>query len=346
MSLYILLLIGVSAASYIHSNAKDINILAVSKISAFILMFIPAALRYNTGTDYPAYTAIFKNITRAPDERLEYGFYYLNMLFRTAGYDAQWVFGTMSFFTLFFLFLAIPRRSFCFITPFYYLILYTASYNAIRQSLVICMAYYAYRLFEKRRIKNAFICIAVAVLFHRSAVLYFALFLLMLFFKISKETVIAAFCLLMTMAKYINLIISFMFQHIISHTIYSNYIIYLQQNVATNNVWFATSSRYMIFIMLLFFMPKQKNRETSNVCTLLLVYIFSYILGQNILIFGRLSNGFSFVWFPIIHYINSHKTKYTKIVLTILLGWALFYFFFSLKNGMNGALPYRSIIRR
>ncbi|MDR0682607.1 MAG: EpsG family protein [Dysgonamonadaceae bacterium] len=309
-------------------------------------MFMPAVLRYGIGTDYPVYTAIFKDITRSPGERVEYGFYLLNMIFRTTGFDVQWVFGAMSFLTLFFLFRAIPRRSFYFITPFYYMMLYTASYNTVRQSLVICMAYYAYRLFEKRRIKRAFVCIAIAALFHRSAVMYFALFLLMLFLRIRKRTVIVVFCLILAMTKYINLIIGFMFQYIISYTVYANYIIYLQNNAVTNNEWFATISRYMIFIMLLLSMPKHMTKEMSDICILFLIYIFSYVLGQNILIFGRLSNGFSFAWFPIIHYINSHKAKYTKIVLAILLCWALVYFFFSLKNGMNGVLPYRSIIQR
>lgn len=346
MLFYILLLLGVSAASYIYSNAKDINVLALSRGSAFVLMFIPAALRYGTGTDYLNYTAIFKDIARSPDERLEYGFYLLNLLFNKAGFDVQWVFGTMSFFTLFFLFRAVPRKSFKFIIPFYYMTLYTAAYNIIRQSAVICMAYYAYRLFETRRIKRALLCTAAAMLFHRSAVLYFVLFLLLRFFEIRKGTAVALFFLILIVMRYINLIMGFIFQHIIYYTIYSNYIMNTHYISAANNAWYATISRYIIFGMLLIFLPKQKGKEMSGVCKLFLAYIFSYALGQNILIFGRLSTGFSFAWFPVIHYINSHRTKYTKLVLAILFCWALVYFLFSLKSGMSGVVPYRSIFQR
>ena len=325
MFFYVFLLLAVSAASYIYSKAKDINVLALSRVCAFVLMFIPAALRYGIGTDYLHYTAIFKDIVRSPEERVEYGFYLLNLIFNKAGFDVQWVFGIMSFLTLFFLFRSVPRKSFYFIIPFYYMMLYTASYNIVRQSIVVCMAYYAYRLFEKRWIKRALLCVAAAMLFHRSAVLYIALFLLLLFFKIRKGTAIVIFFLILIVMRYINLIIGFILQRVVFYTIYANYI---TNASATNNSWYATISRYMIFMILF------------------LCYIFSYVLGQNILIFGRLANGFSFAWFPLIHYTNSHRAKCTKLVLAVLFCWALVYFIFSLKAGMNGVVPYLSIFQR
>jgi hypothetical protein len=220
------------------------------------------------------------------------------------------------------------------------MMLYTASYNIVRQSLVVTMAYYAYRLFEQKRIKRALFCIVVAALFHRSAVLYFVLFPLMMVLKIRKEFVLILFFLVLLLMRHINLIIDLIFRKFIFYTIYANYI---PNIVITNNSWYATVSRYLIFMLLLFFLPNHKNKETSNICILLLCYIFSYILGQNILIFGRLSIGFSFAWFPVIHYIGRYKTKYTKFVLTVLFCWGFVYFIFSLKSNMNGIIPYRSI---
>jgi hypothetical protein len=306
-------------------------------------MLIPAVLRRDIGTDYPVYVTIFNRITYSADERVEYGFYLLNTIFKTIDFDVQWVFGIMAFLTLSFLFRAVPRKSFYFIIPFYYMMLYTAAYNIVRQSLVVTMVYYAYRLFEQKKLKRALFCIAAAMLFHRSAVLYFALFLLMIVLKMRKEFIIILFCFILLLMMYINPVIDFIFQKFIFYTIYANYINNIQYNAATNNAWYATVSRYLVFMLLLIFMPNNRNKEMSNVCILFLCYIFSYILGQNILIFGRLSTGFSFAWFPVIHYINSYKTKYTKFVFSMLFCWGFVYFIFSLKGDMNGIIPYRSI---
>jgi hypothetical protein len=306
-------------------------------------MFIPAALRRGIGTDYVVYVTIFDMLKNNIHTSSELGYKLLNQMLIFLDLDVQWVFTIMSFLTLFFLFLAVPRKSFYIIIPFYYMLLYTSSYNIVRQSLVVTIVYYAYQLFNKKKIVASFFYLTTAVLFHNSAILYCILFLMMLILKIEKNNAIFFLLILVPISRYADKIITIIFEYIISWTVYSHYISNTLFNLATENLWYGTISRYMIFFIVLISLPNIKEKYFSNMYVAFLSFVFAYLLGQSINIFGRLSTGFSFAWFPVIHVINIYHTRYRRIVLLLLYSWGLFYFIFSLKNNFGEVVPYKSI---
>jgi hypothetical protein len=307
-------------------------------------MFIPAALRYGNGTDYFSYVYIFNNIQ---NKNTELGYKLLNQLIQYLELDVQFVFATMSFLTLYFLFKAVPYRSFYFIVPFYFASLYAFSYNGVRQALVVTMAYYAYQLMGKKRIILSLFYILIASFFHTSAFLYYIIFLIMMIFKIQKKHAIFFFVILLVGSQFTNHIVDSLFNGVISYTNYAGYSSHPLYSKATErHTWYGIFSRYIIFCILLFFCPAVKSKNASNIFILFLFFIFSDILASTVIIFTRLATGFSFAWFPMIHYINMYHTKYRKIVLLILYFWSLFLLFYMIKNGTNDIAPYRTVFQR
>jgi hypothetical protein len=309
-------------------------------------MFIPSALRYGIGTDYFSYVSIFKAIANNRYTDIEIGYKLLNQLWIALNLDVQFVFAAMSFFTFLFLFLAVPRKSFYIIIPFYFVIQYGFSYNVVRQALVITMAYYAYQLFDKKKILRAFFCIIIAFFFHKSAAVYILLFLLMMIFNIQKKYAVVIFIMILASFTVADKIIVFLFDLIISNTPYARYINSKYVIATERHSFLGVVSTFLMLSATLLFMPNIRDKKTSNAFIVLLFYTVSQVLANIILIFYRFVALFIFGWLVGINHINIHRGKYRKIILLMLYCWEWFYFIFSLRNGINEITPYRTIFSK
>ena len=58
MTTYILVYIASFLSAFCYSNSKNRNISFLFKIMTFLILFLPAALRYNVGADYAHYVMI------------------------------------------------------------------------------------------------------------------------------------------------------------------------------------------------------------------------------------------------------------------------------------------------
>ncbi|HHX79161.1 MAG TPA: hypothetical protein GX695_05370 [Acholeplasmataceae bacterium] len=151
MTIYIFIFITSWSSSYLYSRSKDSNASAIFCILTFFFLFIPAALRYNIGTDYKNYVAIFNKILYTQKASQEPGFLLLNQTIQKVGLGSQWVFISVSFLTYFFLFKSIEKKDFYLAIPIYILVIYGMSYSAIRQALVMSMSMYAIKLFFDKK---------------------------------------------------------------------------------------------------------------------------------------------------------------------------------------------------
>jgi hypothetical protein len=355
MIFYFFLLILIIITSFVHSKAKDKNIIFLAFATTFLLLFIPSARRYGIGVDYFQYVQYFIDIDKVNLNRIltarniiggEIGYLLLNKSISYMGLDVQWVFVAMSFWSLFFLFIAVPRRSFFIILPLYFSICYLFTYNIIRQGLAFTMGYYSFQLFTKRKYLKCLIIIILASMFHKSAFVYVLLFVLLKLFNISKKKAIIIFVIMV--------IVNFFFMGKIIYSVgdlavktkfYSQYITdsYLM------NTFFAKPkfssglgafARYFILVMLLLYVPNNYNK-VGSIFVLFLIMIFSDMLSLHIRILLRLAVCFQFAWFVMVDHIIIYKTKYRKMIFSLLYAWIIAIILL-LPRGSE-FVPYRSI---
>lgn len=344
MVFYLTLFTAVSISSFFYSRSRDIYLAQFSKLFAFLLMFIPAALRYRVGTDYFSYVLNYSLISRGFPARFEPGFVALNQLSDYLNLGAQGVFAITAFLTLFFLFLAVPRKSFYIIVPVYFCMFYAFSFNAIRNALAIAIAYYAYQVFCKKKILLSFALIGIGSLFHISVLLFYPMFITMLVLKINKTQTIIFFILSLTIYFFGSVIIDWILEVIVSRTSFAYYLDTKFIERSRTSLLFVFVQLFVVSIVL-FFMPNDKNTIISNIFIFLLVANFAYMLGSILDIFNRLYRVFSIVWLPVIQYLNNYKSKLKKIFLLLFIFFWAFGSFIIAVGFMGSAdmIPYRTI---
>lgn len=66
---------------------------------AFLIIFMPSALRYGIGADYFNYLEIYQNpsLLEFYKNKHEYGFYYINKFLRSVDAHFQWSFAVFAF---------------------------------------------------------------------------------------------------------------------------------------------------------------------------------------------------------------------------------------------------------
>lgn len=143
----------------------------VVRVLLFAVLTLPAALRYNIGTDYSAYVSIYASSAQL-FSRVEIGFAGLNYLLYHAGISVEWMFVIMA--VLIYAPIAFGVRK-KYIVPtivFYMLTAYLPSFSMIRQSLVISWIMVALlRYLDDEHIGRLYITIAAAAFVHLSAVI-------------------------------------------------------------------------------------------------------------------------------------------------------------------------------
>ncbi len=171
MTVYITILILSSVFSFCYSKASDKSARVVFLICCFLSLFIPAAFRYGIGVDYANYAKLYKHIGEGRQFNVEIGFILICKFLNLLGLSYHFLFVVFSFLTLFFLFLAIPRKYFYLAIPCYVMLVYESTYTAIRQELACAIFLFACRFFLEKKYKRYIFWCIIAVLNHKSVVL-------------------------------------------------------------------------------------------------------------------------------------------------------------------------------
>lgn len=151
----------------------------ILNIVAFACLWILPAMRYYTvGTDAEMYKNIFlkANSYNLANSPVEIGYIILNKIlhFFNIGNGSQIIFIVTSFIILYLISKVIFKYSkkyelsfFLFITMYFYY----NSFNQIRQYIAIAITFYAIKYIFEKDLKKYVICIAIAFLFHQSAII-------------------------------------------------------------------------------------------------------------------------------------------------------------------------------
>lgn len=350
--LYTSILILAMICSYRIKQSESEGEERFFRILLFLVLWIPASLRYDIGTDYYKYVHIYNFIEE--DDYTEIGFRTLCLLLNRLGADSFWLFTIVGALTYAPLCFGLSRNimvgcTFLFVCGFY-----LSTYSTIRQTLSISFVLYAsYQLIEGRNFRFI-IWTTLAATFHLSALLLLLFYLLRHTAENPKMVLIYAgiAILLMLSANVVNMIFS---NPIFLATSYGRYAdsAYFTQEAQGTGLGLALK---MILPIISLFWIRQVSERYENTGYLSLVCIAcaaSTYLASQIYVFNRLSDVFKFV--PILcsglllSCVQSSVTKKMGIaffifIYTVLYIKDLYSGAQSLGIGGLGIMPYQSIL--
>lgn len=293
----------------------------ISRFLLFFILFIPAAIRYDIGTDYSNYIDLYNSLNNTP---IEIGYYYINLFVHHFHLSTQWIFAISSFITYSIVCFGLHGRFFCLTIIFYVLLLYLWSYSIIRQAIAMSFIILAMNFLIYGKNKRYFICIILATFFHYSSIILIPLFFVNKF-SLNKKTIIL-FILCCIICIFNSFLIDFLFNS--SLITNSKYSVYLTSTYNRNT---EIGSGIGVFISLLvplasiFYYHRiiQSDNRLKGILNMNLLYILFYCMALNIYIFNRVSNLFSFapimIIAPLTYVISNKKKRYILISSFILL---------------------------
>lgn len=333
--------------SFVYTYSKDKYISVFCKYVCFLLLFIPAAIRYGIGTDYDNYKSLFINIQSDYSITQEPGWYLLNSLIIKMGLEFQWVIAVSSFFIIYFVFKT-PKKEFFVIIVLFYCLYYLDSYNAIRQALAMSICWYSYLCYQKAEKFKSYTVIGFATLFHYSSLVYLLVAILFNFFQIKKKINYVTVILILIVLSSSSLLMQLLFA-ILSFTRYSVYIEHLvyynQRAGGFGNIWSIIIRFAVLLWMSLSIHGKQCTKnEYSSIQLLTITLLFFDILGISIFMFQRMRLFFFITYMAIMkHYI--YKKSDLSIMKNCLFVAFIFVYYLILKllTGANNIIPYTHI---
>jgi hypothetical protein len=134
---------------------------------AFLLVFVPSAIRYDVGVDFFSYISIYENLEYRSD--LEKGFYFINWILKSINAHPQWSIVTFAFIFTAIAFYGFPKKNRWLIFLAFILTMWFFSFNGIRQAIAVAFSVWAVKLFLNNKIIQFTLVMIVAGLFHQSA---------------------------------------------------------------------------------------------------------------------------------------------------------------------------------
>lgn len=136
---------------------------------AFLLVFIPSAIRYDIGTDYLNYLVIFKSGVYELYKYKEPAFYITNLFIDSAGLHFQWLFAVFAFVFTAVAFKAYPKKNAWLLHFLFFSMLWFFSFNGIRQAIALSFCLLALFYFFDKRYWWFFALTLIGSAFHQSA---------------------------------------------------------------------------------------------------------------------------------------------------------------------------------
>ncbi|MBE0472207.1 MAG: EpsG family protein, partial [Methyloprofundus sp.] len=163
-----------------------------------ILVILIAGLRDGGGVDYFSYVRIYETLGTDfyTSEKLEKGFYYLNSVSKLFGLGAEFVIFVSFLITFFLISLTIKRYSSS--HPLSFLIMFSNEIvflfqNVIRQGVAVAFCFYSLKFILERKFWLFFFTVTIATLFHKSALIFYPTYLLVI--RLSRLLVLGGYFL-------------------------------------------------------------------------------------------------------------------------------------------------------
>lgn len=322
--------------------------LSIGWIVCFLLLVVHDGLRWETGTDWIPYSTYFDNCLDIVNDDFEWGYTGLSKLVRVFTNEYTIFLLTHALILYSLIFSSIKKYA---INPFLSLFLYYCATLPMlgmnRQFLALGICIYAIRYIIERSFFRFVCCIAIAMLFHLSAVIFFVTYL---FSRAANSKIYIALLLLalgVSMSGVINHLPLEVFM-VLSTDVGEKMDFYASDftsgNVTINPLFVLLSlSKRLIWIFLILLYVYSRKKTDTCFIVLFNIYVFSllfYIVFNNTILQILVSRGLLYfniaeifiIPYALLAFKNNAGMK-ILFVLLILFGLT------SLKKGLDSYVP-------
>lgn len=335
-------LIVLSSTFFVYFSEKckyrfDRNILL---FIALLIIFIPSAIRYNIGTDFPNYINIYNNIESYT--QMEPGFYYINKLLKFVNAHAQWSIAILAFIFSYATISSYPKKDAWIIHLTFTLSLLLFSFNGVRQAIAIAFSLWAFKYYLDNSLLKASLLIIIGSLFHVASLIFIPIGLVGLIPlpKMFKEYfapitfIVSIFLLnfftpqLIELLALITIKLNLKYQVYFSH---SRHFIATELGSGLGVLAKLLFSSFVIFRTKSFI---NKNPQLWILIILIFLYAIAIILAKEIVIFGRLEKVFAIA--PIIGVYYLFQFKKSSFINSIVAIFFIIFLLFSFEKATVG----------
>lgn len=348
MFFYVLLALLIFITSFCYSFGQNKYFALNMKILCFLLLFIPAALRMNIGTDYVNYLKIFQKLKATGYIKQEIGWKILNLFVYKTDLHYQYIF-VISSFLIYLGIIKTDKKDFWIATFVYFLYLYATSYNAVRNAISIALFWYSYVCLLRNKKVIGYVYILIGAMFHSSALLYLPIYFFMGRIKFSKKTTLLIALVMYILIRYFHIADYIMNSSIMEALRYAKYLSNAMYNSSTDynsGLGILIRHCYIFFIYCLIDEKKCGKVEFSAISILFLAILVSDTLMTQIYIFYRLKDCFLVAYMAIFACLFRYRSRNAIIKISkfcALMYPVLFIFLHNLKNNYNEIIPYTHI---
>lgn len=311
---------------------------------SFLIIFFPAAIRYNIGADYFSYVDIFNEIKFSPEGyHKELGFLWINQALIYLNLGPQSLFVLTSFIIYIFTYLSFPPKnkllfSFIFITTFY-----LVSFNLIRTAIVysISLVIFSNIYFKKNNCILNTLLFIFGFLIHKSILLILAIpiisFLIPNKLIKNKAFIISIYVIILILFFNRNEMISLiMSSDLIKDMGYSKYInsVYLSQTKINTGIGIILSVIPFIWITMFSRQLITFNSKNKYIITSSLIYIFSIMCSSSFVLLSRIERTFIFI-IPIAVYAFYSCDNIRKIVRLSFTLYIIIWYLLLFETNIN-----------
>lgn len=271
---------------------------------AFLLVFLPSAIRYDIGTDYFNYVAIYNDNFGIPLDYFklkEPGFYFVHWILQTIDAHFQWMFVVFSFIFSVMAFSAYPKKNAWLLHFIFFSSLWFFSFNGVRQATAISFCFFSLFYFFEKRYFRFFMFSIIGAMFHQSAI-FIVIAGASALIPISEGVKfrVAPFLFITTilfvffsMGFILDLIKGFL--NILGFVKYANYFnnsTHFGTRDFGSGLGILTKLLFSIYLILNTRNFLQLNKQYWFLIVLVFIYTIALVLASNIIIFGRVSTLF------------------------------------------------------
>lgn len=323
---------------------------------ALLIIFIPSAIRYNIGTDFPNYINIYNNLESYT--HMEPGFYYINRLLKFVNAHAQWSIAVLAFIFSYAAISSYPKKDAWILHLAFTLSLLFFSFNGVRQAIAIAFTLWAFKKYFYKRYLQALALIICGGFFHSSNYLYIPLGLAALipFPYVAKTYIVPSLFILtiiifyfftpelIKLAEFITIKLDLKYQR------YFNSYHFMARDWGTG---LGVIIKQFFYIYVLFNSKKLLQISKQNWLLIILIFLtaIANILNSEIVIFGRLEKIFAISTPIAIYMLYETKLKFslTNIITTLFVLFLILSFQKQIVSGPTKygdpmLNPYQSII--
>lgn len=373
MFIYVVIYLLSFIFSFCYAKCKDKYAAAVFKVLTFMVLFIPAALRYEIGHDYKNYVGFLQHYDLS-NPVFEIGYSPIIWFIQFFSLDLHWFFVITSFISYLCIFSVVKKEYAFYSIPIYICTSYLFGLSGVRQALSVSIALVFVDAYTKKEYKKAILFYVLGFCFHKSSLfLIFVTVLASMKWKklnpYRNALIVFVIYFVFFNFKVGNLLIT----KIIPLTPYANYLdiamyfmgvergsglgillkIFMYMAIVFGFSWDLQKSEHSELLV-----SKRCSSGEAHIrlykvsCVVVFIYTAFTILVLDARIFNRLPQMLNPLFVLVFQCLGESKSKYKKIILPItLLGFFYFYYGSILANTVTadsgmGINPYQSILGR